>query len=745
MEKWQLRLATFFCARKTIARGSSLPMDGEKTSGATRSPLEGRKFVVDESSAIRFHEAAFRQLAESLRPSEPVSSSADALIVQTVGSDGRVSTRTLNRSATDRPFLDASVDETLYVLGDGDDAPEDRVVALRGVSSWDDLTRRAHATRWSSGKPVVWCLHARSLFCPRVALSIRVNHDFNLYDLPAGHPAVMTVRDGKCRVLECEAFTCKAVAQRTRNRRFRDADGNVSDSRFDMVSLWPPSPTRPLRRPTDLSFDATEDTVDVRTAKRFVRVLFGEYASRDQGVASSWTDPLGAGRGEWNETTGRLLWKLMTLDEDELHAMHDGSVRRVVDAGVDHVAKLVTTLLMAPWFLTANFLDVVLGRSVPFGALNIGEFSDDVDHWDASPARWKSRLCLRAFHDELSRPTYECDERCDKTVKAIVRDAHHGHDGPKPSSDDIVLSESRVYRCVTCLATERETDRNDVKVGADIVRPEITCRRCGIADNLKYERLVKQARCGRKNCGCGNRWMDCDCCENEKLAQKQWKESQRAYWSTMDDLERVEKRVVNAKNKKILLRPKRKDEDKEAYRALTKDAVDSVAVRYEACTSLLCLTCETAAAPPPDEEDYVFQADDLEWEEPREESESTLETRKLVEDAHDAMTPNAEWRVVRCVRDALLLSFVGGSEVPKKKCDHCFYGTCEWWTEDGKFHCVMCKRGKQEREEEGTEEIVMDIDQNAFGYCDSYSHDGNPVTRRAFYQIVMREMLKPYY
>lgn len=688
---------------------------------------------MDESSAIRFHETAFRELAKTLRPSEPVSPVADALIVQTVGSDGRVTTRTVKPSMAGdfSSFLDSSVDEALYVLDDDDE----RVVPLRGGVSWDDIARRAHATRWSSGKPVVWSLHARSLFSPRVALSLRVNHDFNLYDLPDKYPGVMAFRDGRCRILECEAFTCAAMGQRTRNRRFKNGDGKFVNSRFDMVSLRPPEPTRPLRRPTDLSFDATEESVDGRTAKRFVRALFCEFAAKEPGEASSWSDPLGAGKGEWNETSGRLLWKLMSLDEDELHLMHNGPGRVI-----DHVGKLVTMLLMAPWFLTANYMDVVLGRCVPLG---LQDDSEDLDHWDASPVRWKSRLCLRAFHNERSRQTYECDERCDDTVKTVVRDGHYGHAGPAPDFDDIALSESRVYRCMTCLATERETDRNDLRVGAEVVRPELKCKNCKNSDNLRYEMLVKQARCCRKSCGCGNRWVDCNCCQDEKLARKQWKECQRVYWETMDDVERVATRVANAANRKIRLRPKKQDEDKETYRALTKDAVDTVAIRYEGCSSLLSLTCETSDAVVG--VDFVFDADDLDSMESWEKTDSTLETRKIVEDAHDAMVPNAEWRVVKCVRDALLLSFVGGSETPKKKCEHCFYGSCEWWKEDEKFHCVMCKRGKQDGEETGAEEIVMDIDQNAFGYCDSYSHEGTPVTRRAFYEIVMREMLKPFF
>ena len=692
---------------------------------STRSPLEGRKFLVDESSAIHFHQSAFRQLAKSLEPCEPVTVT-DALVVQALGSDGRVTTRLLLRSSG-APIVSTTVGETFYVLAD------DTVVPLKDISSWDGILLRAHATRWSEGRPVVWALHARSLFCSRVALSVRVNHDFNLYDLPHGYPGVIEVKNGLCQSLECEAFCCRAMTQRSRVRIHGDKKSRA-EVRFDMVSLHPPNPTRPLRRPMDLSFDSAEDTVDVRTAKRYLRLMFEEFAVRNQEEEGSWSDPLALGK--WSGTAGRLLWTLLSLDEDEISRIHHAP--GVLDNDpLGQVSKLTTSLLMAPWFVTANYLDAVLGRCVPLGALG----DTEVQHWDSSPVRWKSRLCVRAFHDgdrPSIRSSYECDTACYENLRDIVRDNHHGHAGPSPTSDGIIFSDVKRFRCTMCLGVEKETDRDDLKVGSDVVRPELRCKRCGTTEHLSYERLVKQAKCVLKNCGCGNRWIDCDCCENEKLAQKQWKRNRRVQWEVEDDVERVSQRVKNAKNKKILVRSKRPDEEKEAYREFMKSAVVKVATRHESCTSLLCLTCETSETV----EEISFDAEDLESEDSH---GTTLEAGKIVKDAHDATVPNATWRVVKCVRDAFLVAFEGGSEDPKKQCEHCLYGTCEWWREDQKFHCVACKRGKQDKEEFGTEEIVMHIDQNAFGYCDSYSREGTPVTRLAFYEIIMREMLKPYF
>ena len=289
-----------------------------------------------------------------------------------------------------------------------------------------------------------------------------------------------------------------------------------------------------------------------------------------------------------------------------------------------------------------------------------------------------------------------------------------------------------------CHGVEKETDRDDLKIGGEVVRPELRCKKCGTDEHLMYQRLVKQARCVRKNCGCGNRWIDCDCCENEKLARKQWEKNQRVRWEVQDDVERVSERVKNAKSRKILVRPRRDGEDKEAYRAFMKKVVDTVAMKNESCTSLLCLTCETSDSV----EHSSFDAEDLEFEDS---DVMTLEARKIVEDAHDAMVPNAEWKVARCVRDALLVTFEGGSEDPKKQCEHCVYGAVRVVEGGSEFHCVACKRGKQEKEEPGTEDTVMHIDQNAFGFCDSYSSDGYAVTRPAFYEILMREMLRPYF
>lgn len=687
-----------------------------------RSPLDGRKFLVDEPSASQFHHSAFRQLAQSLQPRERVSRT-DAVIAQVLGLDGRVTTRLFRDLTTTSPLLDAAIDETMYAL----DEDEATVVQLRGSLNLDDIMRRAHATRWSCGRPVVWILHARSLFCPRVALSVRVNHDFDLYDLPHGYPGVIEVRDGLFQSLECEAFTCRAMAQRARVR-VHGGDRR----RFDMLSTCPPVPTRPLRRPTDLSFDPSDDSVDTKTAKRFVRVLFEEYAIAKLGEQGSWSDPLATGR--WNPTSGHLLWTLLCLDEDDVFKMHHG-LGNVENDPLGQVSKLTTSILMAPWFVTANYLDAVLGRSVPLGA---GEDAD-IQHWDTSPVRWKSRLCMRAFYDP-ERPSarflYECDNECYDNLRGILRDNHRQN--PLTDPDDIIFSDVKKFRCAVCHGVEKETDRDDLKIGGEVVRPELRCKKCGTDEHLRYERLIKQARCVRKNCGCGNRWIDCDCCENEKLARKQWGKNQRLQWEVEDDIGRVSERVKKAKSRKILVRPRRDGEDKESYRAFTKNVVDTVAMKHESCTSLLCLTCETSEKV----EDTSFDAEDLEFEDS---DVMTLEARKIVEDAHDAMVPNAEWKVVKCVRDALLVTFEGGSEDPKKQCEHCVYGACEWWREDQKFHCVACKRGKQDKEEPGTEDTVMHIDQNAFGFCDSYSSDGYAVTRQAFYEIVMREMLRPYF
>ena len=264
----------------------------------------------------------------------------------------RVTTR-LFRDLTATPSLDAEIDETIYALDEDDEAT---VVPLKGSQSWEDIVKRVHATSWS-GEDVVWILHARSLFCPRVALSVRTNHDFNLYDLPDAYPAVIEVRDGLFQSLECEAFTCRAMAQRTRVR-VHGGDRR----RFDMLSLCPPVPTRPLRRPTDLSFNATDDSVDTKTAKRYVRLLFEEFATASSSEDGSWSDPLATGR--WTPTAGHLLWTLLCLDEDDVIKMHHGLGNEENDP-LGQVSKLTTLILMAPWFVTANYLDAVLGRSVP--------------------------------------------------------------------------------------------------------------------------------------------------------------------------------------------------------------------------------------------------------------------------------------------------------------------------------------------------------------------------------------------
>ena len=87
-----------------------------------RSPLDGRKFLVDEPSASQFHQSAFRQLAQSLLPRECVSRT-DAVIAQALGSDGRVTTRLLIRDETVTPSLDAAIE----LVGDWQSHPEARI------------------------------------------------------------------------------------------------------------------------------------------------------------------------------------------------------------------------------------------------------------------------------------------------------------------------------------------------------------------------------------------------------------------------------------------------------------------------------------------------------------------------------------------------------------------------------------------------------------------------------------------
>lgn len=95
-----------------------------------------------------------------------------------------------------------------------------------------------------------WVLSESSRFLPTSELSFMTNHDFAAYDLPDKYTG-MLMRNTR---LECEAFSCEVMHMDGANR----------------ASLYPPKPTRSLRRPTDIGFNLTVETVDLLSARRFV-------------------------------------------------------------------------------------------------------------------------------------------------------------------------------------------------------------------------------------------------------------------------------------------------------------------------------------------------------------------------------------------------------------------------------------------------------------------------------------------
>lgn len=690
-------------------------------------PFVGRVVRVDERSVFDFHAALFAHLADLLRPGVAPDPSKRGCVVLSVDEDGIVGVRDCRRTHPARIARAASDKVYSATLG-VDDEPS----TLHEYGSG----QHGVATVWSEGFPVLWILSERSRFFSTGDVRFATNHDFELYDLPDRYIGILT----RGAALECEAFSCEVV------RATSVATGDATGA--DRVSLYPPKPTRALRRPTDVGFDATAETVDVLSAKRFVRGVMEAYAAVAVTVAApggrTWADPLGAGR--WDETRGKLVWLLLTLDQDDLLACVSAEWWNRASAVTpdDHVFEspdmacfqFVVLLLHAPWFVTANAFDAARGTCVPFGATSGGSSA----WWDRSPGKWKTRLGLRAFRGvhALSK-IHECDGRCD--LKRLLRDNHPPDHRGHVDDEHAECGECSLMECAAC--GKRVEDHQVVfDGGGGQYRQDVRCRECG-SDVLRYVGRCSKVKCKFPKCPLKGAEFKCSCATLD-LAERQREDTRDVVSAVAADLDEVARRVRGARKKRLYVRKRRVDAPEESvkrYAQYKSECVDEVIAACASFSHALTVVCkeETAACPA-----GTFDASDVLVETTR---ETQLADETFVRGAYAAMVMTARWDVVAFTRDAVVAAFDAASktDVPSRACEDCVFGASER-REDGAYHCVACKRWRAPSDP-GVfpSRVVADVDVTATDVCQTYSKEGRDVSADEFVETILRDMTRRFF
>lgn len=709
----------------------------------------GEVVMVEDSSVITFHDSARRALAECLRP-VLLPKRCSGGIALTVGDDGVVDmhifkTKLFFKGGKNKIFAVREEDATL------------RLIEIPRFSDDEESV----TTPWSKELPVYWVIGPGSQFFPRSRLTFKTNQDFQLYDLPDGYMAVMQRGEEDFSTFECEAFSCEVM----------HASGG------ERISLCPPIPTRPLQRPTDVGFDPRRRTVDVLSAKQYVKWLLEAYASpSESSMKNGWTDPLGLG-GEWDETRGKLMWLLLSLDEDDLLRCVNTKWWETASEEVNDVEfpdiytfRLVVLLLNAPWFLTANALDAMKGKCVPFGATVGG----DNAWWDQSPSKWKSKLGMRAFEGShaLSK-TYECSSKCDMVsllkrkhdendkMMSIHKKEDHVTEGWHVSIDHVKYCSYVVMKCDSCGKMTKVSDAEFRTDGTeDTVATGVACvckhqaEGGGVDRTLKYVRFCNRVRCTYPDCSFKNRPVDCDCFSGTPLAERQSRTTKDVFHEVRRDVDEIKRRVEDRRKIKVPVRPALPGEDPKEYK---RHKSDRVAETIEANESLpfslvaVCAEDETMIGVREDGREATFQPVMAEGKYDSYD-DSKLPYSKFVTDAYSAMTMNAEWEVIKVTRDAVVAKYATESKVELKFCEECLMGTCEK-KKDGKYHCVACRRWRLVKPDKLTfpNKVVADVNvmdantPDVIGVPLTYSEAGRDIGPEAFLELLLRNMARRFF
>lgn len=676
-------------------------------------PFVGRAVTVNERSVFDFHAAAFAHLADLLRPVVVPDPSKRGCVVLFVDEDGIVGVRDCRWR-----------NPAKVARGAGDKVYSAELGIDGGTSTLHEYERRPHgvATVWSDGFPVFWVLSERSRFFSTADARFATNHDFELYDLPDRYLGILT----RGATLECEAFSCEVVR----------ATG------ADRASLYPPKPTRALRRPTDVGFDATAETVDVLSARQFVRGVMETYAAIAAPDDRSWADPLRAGR--WDETRGKLVWLLLSLDQDDLLSCVSAEwwTRASAVTPDDHVFEspdmacfqFVALLLHAPWFLTTNALDASRGTCVPFGATSGGTNA----WWDRSPGKWKTRLGLRAFRGvhALSR-IHECDGRCD--LKRLLRDNHPPDHRDHVDDEHTECGECSLMECAAC--GKRVEDHQVVfDDGGGQYRQDVRCRECE-SDVLRYVGRCSKVKCKFPKCPLKGAEFKCSCSTLD-LADRQREDTGDVVSAVASDLDEVARRVRGALKRRLCVRKRRADPDESVkrYAQHKSECVDEIIDAFSGFSHALTVVCKEESAECPA---GTFDASDVVAEMT---CETQLDDETFVRDAYAAMVMTARWNVVAFTRDAVVAEFDAASKTDVRACEDCVFGACER-KEDGAYHCVACKRWRAPRAELGVfpSRVLADVDMTATDVSQTYSKEGRDVSADEFIETFLRDMTRRFF
>jgi hypothetical protein len=690
-------------------------------------PFVGEVLRVHCASVFGFHDEAFTKLAALLHPHAALTRERGAVALS-ICSKGIVTMRVLVAGESFFSRSCAQDEMTVYAVD-----PE--TGSLVGCSSRVPKSNRtlpgSVATTWSAGFPVYWALSTKAQFFPSTdmpEMAFLCNHDHELYDLPDKYLGILRKSAGKFSKLECEAFAC-LVMHGTRKKR---PSGIV-----DRISMYPPRPTRPLQRATDMgrSRSGVSDTVDHRSSKRFTISILDAYAARSK-TGRRWLQP--PFDGDWDETRGKLVWLLLSLDEDDLHHC----ISQLPTFGCEFELferQIVMLLLQAPWFVTTNAVDARLGVCVPLGATVSGE-----NQWfDQSLGKWKSRLGHKAFQG-VHTHNYEkhCDRRC--CLEKLVRAAHSTDARSHVHVDTIEYNDYDLMVCCGCGKEHKDVKKElmrDVEGSLSAVLPVCTSKACSqleVKHMFCNQGLRREAKCTIQ--GCKTSWVTCDCSSGDKLARKQRDLTEETVSNLDQDLDEIALRVRQSKSLTLFIGPKRPTWSSKRYTEWQVECVDEIVDVLEDRPHALVIRCQAATRDSP-----PGTFDDSELEEGSYDRTALLNA-KLVEDAYTAMAMNARWKAVAFTRDSIIVEFDASAASMCQDCAFCMTGVCERW-DDGTYNCVTCKRGKQQQciKSVFPYASVADVNVMAKDSTSSYSRAGVDIDNDSFYEIFLRNMAQRFF
>jgi hypothetical protein len=474
---------------------------------------------------------------------------------------------------------------------------------------------------------------------------------------------------------------------------------------------------------------------------RFSAVVLEAYAMPTKGVPT-WDDIFGR---TWDETRGKLVWLLLGLDDDDLYHCGQGVSHALSPTvrtgsgctGVEmelESRRLAILLLQAPWFITANALDVFNGVAIPLGATLGGR-----DPWyDVSLGKWKSKLGRRAFKGcHVEAAVYDCSHTCD--LVPLIRDCHEKETAAHVNARSIVYRFVNMVECTSC--DKQYDDRNPAGDCRSEVKP-CTGKGCG---SMRFRSVGKrlQARCNAPGCGLRSQWINCACCTNDGLAAKQFQQAKLAVDDVRADFEEVAARVVNARTVRCNVRVQHEDESYVDYVEYKSEHVDDVIDTYKDSSHALTVIVKSV------EEESAYGVSNVAFMADTRTTSTDLSSQKMVDDAYTTLTMNATWRVEVFRRDGAVVSYETSGRKDRKTCKFCASGVCEVMASKQHDVCGSCNRvvkiNRREVPLPFPWRVVADLDLLTESVPTSYSCAGIDIDTATFYESFLRNMARPFY